>query len=111
MCWWTLVWDNVSRALLSAFRHGFIATPVAVMFEDVGIALDARWLMIRVRWTLFTICRMSDISGDTAAAPDDMAPCIPTPGYSAERDEYDGICRVTGSRRLKHIARLVVVSG
>jgi hypothetical protein len=38
MCWWTLVWDKVSRALLSVFRHGFIATPVAAMFEDVGVA-------------------------------------------------------------------------
>jgi hypothetical protein len=65
MCWWTLVRDKVSRALLSAFRHGFIANPVAVMFEDVRVGLDARWLMIRVRWTLLTICRMSDMSGDS----------------------------------------------
>jgi hypothetical protein len=65
MCWWTLVRDKVSRALLSAFRHGFIATPVAVMFQDVGVGLDARWLMIRVRWALLTICRMSDMSGDS----------------------------------------------
>jgi hypothetical protein len=25
MCWWNLLWDEVSRALPSAFRHGFIA--------------------------------------------------------------------------------------
>jgi hypothetical protein len=30
--------------------------PVAAMFEDVGIGQDARWLMIRGRWTLLT-CR------------------------------------------------------
>jgi hypothetical protein len=27
-----------AAALLSAFRHGFIATPVAAMFEDAGVA-------------------------------------------------------------------------
>jgi hypothetical protein len=65
MCWWNLVWDKVSRALPSAFRHGFIATRVAVMFEDVGIGHDARWLMIRGRRTLFTIRGMSDMSRDS----------------------------------------------
>jgi hypothetical protein len=35
------------------------------MFDDVGRGQRARWLMIRVRRTLFTICGMSDMSGDS----------------------------------------------
>jgi hypothetical protein len=65
MCWWTLVWDKVSQALLSGFRHGFIATPAVAMFDDVGRGQRAPWLMIRVRRTLFTICGMSDTSRDS----------------------------------------------
>jgi hypothetical protein len=65
MCWWNLAWDTTSQALLIAFRHGFIATPAVAMFDDVGRGQRARWLMIRVRRTLFTIRGMGDISGDS----------------------------------------------
>ena len=38
---------------------------IAAMLEDVEMAERARWLMIRVRRTLLTVCGMSDISGDS----------------------------------------------